>query len=388
MSTRPIRIIHCLRAPVGGLFRHVRDLAQGQAAAGCEVGLICASGTGDVLTEQALDTVRPSCALGIERIPMHRQVSPGDLGAALRVRMWCADRRADIVHGHGAKGGAYARFAAAAKGAKAFYTPHGGSLHYSSDSWSGSAFLRLERLLGHFTDGLIFESEYGFRVYRQKVGAPACDARVIHNGLAPAEFNPVPTVPDAADFLFIGELRDLKGVDVLLHALERVGRTRQVSAVIVGDGPDAQRFKDLAGDLGLAATVRFVAPQPAQSAFALGRTLVVPSRAESLPYIVLEALAAAKPTITTAVGGIAEIFRGRSASLLPAGDIDALASALDATLADPAPLQVEAMELAADIASRFTTAAMVGAVLDFYAAKTGTVAQTGASRPSPTAPAE
>ena len=322
MTTRPIRIVHCLRAPVGGLFRHVRDLARGQAEAGCHVGIICDAGTGDALTEQALNDIRPYCVLGIKRIAMHRQVSPSDLIAALKVRMWCADAGADIIHGHGAKGGAFGRFAAVATPAKAFYTPHGGSLHYSSDSWSGSAFLRLERILRIFTDGLIFESEYGYRVYRRKVGTPACDARIIHNGLAPSEFATVPTDRDAADFLFIGELRDLKGVDVLLHALHRVGQRREVSAVIVGDGPDAQKFKELANSLGLSETVRFCAPQAARKAFALGRTLIVPSRAESLPYIVLEALAAGKPTIATDVGGISEIFRGRSGSLLSAGDID------------------------------------------------------------------
>ena len=330
MTTRPIRIVHCLRAPVGGLFRHVRDLARGQAEAGCHVGIICDADTGDALTEQALHDIRPYCVLGIKRIAMHRQVSPGDIVAALKVRMWCAETGADIIHGHGAKGGAFGRFAAMATPAKAFYTPHGGSLHYSADSWSGAAFLRLERLLRILTDGLIFESEYGYRVYRRKVGTPSCDARIIHNGLSPSEFAAVPTDRDAADFLFIGELRELKGVDVLLHALHRVRQARDVSAVIVGDGPEAQTFKDLAGSLGLAETVRFSPPQPARKAFTLGRTLIVPSRAESLPYIVLESLAARKPTIATDVGGISEIFRGRRGSLLPAGDVEKLAEAISA----------------------------------------------------------
>ena len=62
-------------------------------------------------------------------------------------------------------------------------------------------------------------------------------------------------------------------------------------------------------------------PMPARQAFALGRVIVVPSRAEAMPYIVLEALAAGKPMIATAVGGIPEIFgavRRRSCVRTPA----------------------------------------------------------------------
>jgi len=54
----------------------------------------------------------------------------------------------------------------------------------------------------------------------------------------------------------------------------------------------------------------------------------MPSRAESLPYVVLEAAAAAKPLIATRVGGIPEIFGPYSDHLLPPGDVDALAKAI------------------------------------------------------------
>ena len=67
---------------------------------------------------------------------------------------------------------------------------------------------------------------------------------------------------------------------------------------------------------------------PARDAFALGRLLVAPSRAESLPYIVLEAAAAAVPMITTNVGGIPEIFGPQAAGLVAPGDAAALARAI------------------------------------------------------------
>ena len=212
----PLKVIHCLRAPVGGLFRHVCDLARGQSAHGIDVGVICDAHVGEALYENALKDLARHCSLGVHRIPMHRSIAPSDIAAGLSVRSLCVDLEADIIHGHGAKGGAYARFASLGGGQKVFYTPHGGSLHYSASSLSGFVFLTLERLLGRLTDGLIFESRYGMETYRAKVGTPACAMRVIYNGVEQSEFEPVPVREDAAEFLFIGELRTLKGIETLL----------------------------------------------------------------------------------------------------------------------------------------------------------------------------
>ena len=64
-QTTSLRIIHCLRAPVGGLFRHVRDLAIAQAARGHQVGVIADSNAHDRLTEQRLADLIPHLALGL-----------------------------------------------------------------------------------------------------------------------------------------------------------------------------------------------------------------------------------------------------------------------------------------------------------------------------------
>ena len=75
---------------------------------------------------------------------------------------------------------------------------------------------------------------------------------------------------------------------------------------------------------------------PARQALALGRVMVVPSRVESLPYIVLEAAASGKPLIATKVGGIPEIYGPLSGNLVPAEDAPALAEAIGRSLDEPA----------------------------------------------------
>ena len=76
-------------------------------------------------------------------------------------------------------------------------------------SWSGGS-------SGH-TDALLFESAYAAARYAAQVGRPACAARVIPNGLGTDDFVTAGSDADAADFLFVGELRRLKGVDVMLR---------------------------------------------------------------------------------------------------------------------------------------------------------------------------
>src|SRR5205085_1447176 len=148
------------------------------------------------------------------------------------------------------------------------------------------------------------------------------------NGVGPEEFEPVTPEPDAADIVFVGELRALKGVDVLIEAIARLHAAKKPArAVLVGGGPDAAAFRALAQQRGLSDAITFPGPMPARTAFALGRILAVPSRAESLPYIVLEALAAGMPTIATKVGGIPEIYGAAHDRLIPPGDVDALAAA-------------------------------------------------------------
>lgn len=358
----PLRILHVMRAPVGGLFRHVQDLALEQAARGHAVGIIADRTTGGDKAEAALAALSARLAYGVSRIPMSRHAGPNDLAAVRYVATHARQLQADVVHGHGAKGGAYARLA----GGRALkvYTPHGGSLHFSRSSPVGFAYLTLESLLLRKTDLALFESAYAKAAFEQKIGKPSGLAAVVHNGVRPAEFEPVAPDAGAADILFVGELRALKGIDVLIEALARLrAHGTPLRAVIVGDGPDRASFQSLAQARGLADTVSFPGAMPAREAFAKGRLLLVPSRAESLPYIVLEAVAAGMPVVATRVGGIPEIFGDDAALLIPPGDANALA---DAILRSAGNAGHATAQLRARVSELFTVSAMADGVIGAY----------------------
>ena len=365
------RIVQCFRAPVGGLFRHVCDLVTVLSEMGHEVGLVCDSRLSGGAAASWLARLEDICALGLVRVPMSRQIGWRDIGAYQAVRNFVRDSRADIVHGHGAKGGAYARLAARSlvrhgHDVAAFYTPHGGSLHYAPDSLLGALYLSLERRLAPHTAGLIFTSAYSRRMYQEKIGPYPCEAWVVPNGLWPMEFEDVVLDADAADFLFVGELRSLKGVGVLLSALGALRRDHAFSAIIIGSGPDERAFKRLAKQLGLTDNIAFHGPMPARAAFPRGRCLVVPSHAESFPYVALEAAAAQRPVIMTDAGGIPEMVSGTDISLVPPGDADALKARLAAFLDAPQTFVKEAQQFRSIVAERYTVSAMARAIAEHY----------------------
>jgi len=362
---QPLKILHVLRTPVGGLFRHVIDLAGAQAARGHHVGIVADAATGGARAEAAFAMISEKLALGLTRVPMSRHIGLSDISAQRHVAQRARETRADVVHGHGAKGGAYARLTGS--GAIRVYTPHGGSLHYDRRTSVGMLYLTLEQTLMARTELFLFESRYGRDAFAAKVGAPRSLVRVVHNGVTSEEFAEVPPQADATDLVFVGELRVLKGVDVLLAAMALLRRAgRAPIATVVGDGPDAAQFRAQAEQLGLADSVRFLGPMPARAAFALGRCLVAPSRAESLPYIILETAAAAVPMITTRVGGIPEVFGPQSGRLVPPADAAALASAIAAAMADPAAMRNEALTLRARIQTEFSAGVMADRILAAY----------------------
>jgi glycosyltransferase involved in cell wall biosynthesis len=362
-----LNILHVFRAPVGGLFRHVVDLTKEQVARGHRVGLIADLNTGGARAEEALSKLEPSLALGLTRVPMRRHAGFGDFAAIKHVMRRISQTQADVVHGHGAKGGAYARLAAGRQRAIRVYTPHGGSLLFGYGTLAGMVYLTTEHLLMQRGDLFLFESAYSAAIFRRKIGKPRGLVRVIHNGVSRVEFEPIIVRDDATDLVFLGELRHLKGVDVLIDAialLRRDGRT--VTATLVGDGPEREAFHRQVERLALAAAVRFMPAMPAYAALTLGRIMVVPSRLESLPYVVLEGAAGGKPLIATRVGGIPEIYGPLSDALVPPGNTPALAQAIAATLDNPKQAADTAQELRDRVAAEFSVKNMVDGVLAAY----------------------
>jgi glycosyltransferase involved in cell wall biosynthesis len=134
---------------------------------------------------------------------------------------------------------------------------------------------------------------------------------------------------------FAGRLMAAKALDVALAAVALVP---EVALVIVGDGPDRAALEQQRDALGLGERVRFVGGLGREGVLRMFRSadaVVLSSRWENFPHVIVEALAVGTPVISSAVGGVPEVVRdGENGLLVPAGDVDALAAAIRRLLGD------------------------------------------------------
>jgi glycosyltransferase involved in cell wall biosynthesis len=370
-ASTPFRIVHVFRAPVGGLFRHVMDIARLQAERGCEVGIIADSSTGGERAEKQLAELTPILKLGILRVPMHRNPHPSDLGALRVISRHLEKVSPHVLHGHGAKGGLYARLPSVFRKKPwiSAYTPHGGSLNYFPGTVMHRLYMHIERLLERGTGLFLFESQFVADRYRGFVGQTNKPVQVFLNGLHAHEFETVTHSADATDLMFIGELRHAKGIDLLLDAIGAIRQKtgRQLSLSVIGSGPDEAALKARAERHGIAPTTKFLGAMNARAAFQRGRIMVVPSRFESMPYVVLEAAGSAQPMISTRVGGIAEIFGDDAHALIAPDSAKTIEEALLLATGDGATaLADRTARLRARVMSDFSASIMADTVLAGY----------------------
>jgi len=163
---------------------------------------------------------------------------------------------------------------------------------------------------------------------------------IVHCGVDPSLFTTALHEGAGTRLLYVGRLAAAKGLPILFESLRMLdGAQRNLVLTVVGDGPDRAALEEMAAEMGLAKTVRFTGYQ-SQSAVRtwLQETdvFVLPSFAEGVPVVLMEAMAGGVPVIATRIAGIAELVEdGVSGYLLPPGDAVSLAQRLGELMGDP-----------------------------------------------------
>lgn len=373
-----MRVLHVMEATIGGTRRHLGDVVRGELAAGLEVHA-AASSLRQPDFERDLEGLEARGAR-VLRLPMVRELSPARDAAHLRALMRHLERvRPDVVHTHSSKGGALGRAASIATGIGArVHTPHTFAFLFDA-MFSASKrrlFREIEAHLGAHTQALVAVSASEAATVRAAGVIDPERIRVVENGIDPAPFTEA--APIARDELAIpggvplaavvGLLNIAKGQDLALRALAEPGLER-VHLLVVGHGEMQAELEALATKLRVASRVRFLGYRTdVARLLATSDFVLLPSRWEGMPYIVLEAMASARAVIATPVDGARDLVRdGETGFLASAISTEAIADACREWLALPvqsrAQLGVAARESSL---GRYSAERMVAELVSVY----------------------
>jgi glycosyltransferase involved in cell wall biosynthesis len=294
-----------------------------------------------------LELGRLGDGIALRRVPaLGREISPiDDLRALAAIAGIAHEFRPHIVHTHLAKAGAIGRVAARLAGARAVvHTYHGTVFRGYFGGMKSRAVVGIEQALSHITTRIVAITpsqrreliELGIGDERKVVEIPL--------GFDLAPFLNTPDQNEARDRLglprgvpvvaIVARLVPVKDVSLFLRAMAKVpGPTL---ALVVGDGELRASLESESAKLGLAARCRFVGWQrDVASVYAAADVVALTSRNEGSPVSIIEAMAAGRAVVCTAVGGVPDVVRRGTGILVPPADAAAFAAAVSTLLADP-----------------------------------------------------
>jgi len=204
-------------------------------------------------------------------------------------------------------------------------------------------------------------------------------ATVIPNGIDPADWDSIPDMAaarakldlpqDAFVVCTLSRLHEQKGMEFLLAAARTVAeKAPSATFLISGYGPLRERLEAQARQLGVDARVRFLGyRKDVALILAASDVFALPSLWEGMSNAVLEAMAAGKPVVATAVdGAVDQVLPGESGLLVPPGDADALAQALLDLARDPRKAQEMGIKGRERVRREFSLDRMTDAYIELY----------------------
>jgi colanic acid/amylovoran biosynthesis glycosyltransferase len=312
-------------------------LQDGAFAMGMDVVRMALMRPGRLLKALAL-----ACKIGLRSdrpLPLHLIY----LAEACRIVPWMAAHGARHLHAHfGTNSTEVAMLASILGGPSYSFTVHG------PEEFDKPEFLWLAEKIRRsaFVVGV---SSFGrSQLFRWAAATDWPKVQVVHCGIDP-DFHAVPVrpIPAAPRLVCVGRLCEQKGQMLLVHAVKAVvARGMAIHLVLAGDGEMRPAIEALIAESGLQEHISitgWIDGDRVREEMLSARALVLPSFAEGLPVVVMEAMALRRPVLSTFIAGIPELVRtGETGWLFPAGDVEELSKMLEVCLST-SPEQLRAM---------------------------------------------
>jgi glycosyltransferase involved in cell wall biosynthesis len=315
----------------------------------------------------------------LHRIPaLGREISlVDDLRAVGALIALIREFKPDIVHTHLSKAGTLGRVAARIAGVPVvIHTYHGTVFRGYFGTVRSRLFLEIERAIARMTTRVIAITS-GQRRDLVALGI-GNEAKVVEiplglelapfvEGVSRAEARNLLGLPSEEPVIaIVARLVPIKDVGLFLRALARL--SRPAIGLIVGDGDERVSLEREAALLGIASRCRFLGwRRDVRSIYAAADVVALTSRNEGSPVSIIEAMAAGRPVVCTDVGGVSDVVTsGVSGILVPHGDAEALATAIDQLLADPAARERLGQEARRAVYPRYDVSRLVTDISALY----------------------
>ncbi len=367
-----MKVLLVTESPAGGAGRHVADLANGLCRSGCRVHLIYS----DKRIDQGFtDWLDANPNINRKQIRMHQTPHFSDVSVIRQVLGYVKKNGPfDIVHAHSSKAGAIVRTCRFSPRTNIIYTPHCiFSMNPRMNQVSRLLAAVVERCLAVNCEAVIAVSP-AERDHLVDLGISPEKAKYIPNGISQYKWWQredarlhLSLPADKIIVGFLGRLAKEKDPGSLLHAFKIIANHNQhVHLAMVGTGPLENHYRDLADKLKISDQISWLGYQTPEIAMPTFDVFVLPSRSESMPYVLLEAAAAGVPIVATRVG---------STDLTVKHDVNGylVEPAAPASLAAPIQTLLQDRKLRKNFAAasrqrstHFTAAAMVDKTLALY----------------------
>jgi glycogen(starch) synthase len=333
----------------GGVEQNVREVAKGLATAGDYVRVFASDLYAEDRWERRSDFAPVVDGVSVHRFPVYKRLIPG-----LTMPLWVglipalAESGTEVIHAHSHR---YGHVLQAAAVARRTGIPLVVSTHYHpanrKEPTGKRALLRLQDHLFGMTAyriaaALVVETQLEAKLLAEF--APSASIHAIPPGVDLTEWShpeqdlPPKGLPDGF-LLYAGRIASNKGLDVLVQAIARTAESDRPPLVLIGpDWGERARLEQLAASLGVGERLTFLGHLDRgayRAVFRAASAFVLPSEWEAFGLVLLEAMAAGRPIVATAVGGVPEVLeQGRSGLLVPYGDVPALADGIASVLRD------------------------------------------------------
>ncbi len=316
-----ISVAQIVRSPVGGIRKHILSIIERADKNKFHFYLVTNESVVDGQYEEFVAQLPKNC----EVISLNIKNLPGisDVFNLLRLYISFKSKNISVFHGHGAKGGIYARLLSSVLKGKSIYTPHGGSLHQMHGGVMNRVYSFIEKIMSLMTDLFVFESDYSYEMFKKYVSSSPRKAIVNKNGVDDSGFQPKKNLNDPFEISTFSSLRKIKGLDVAILAMNELKKRNIIfNFHIYGEGEEESALRALIEKYDLNEDVKIHGGVSAHmDLFRAADVVIQPSYFESFGYTLVEGMSVGTPVIGASVGGMKEIIQsGENGLLFEPGD--------------------------------------------------------------------